>query len=43
WEFTTSAAAKELDRNSISVEINPEFCEIGKRRLAQTSPLNDFT
>jgi len=31
--FTTSASAKELDRNSISIEINPEFCEIGKERL----------
>ena len=33
--FTTSAAAKELDRNSISMEINPDFCKIGKKRLAR--------
>jgi len=33
--FTTSVAAKELDRNSISMEINPDFCKIGKKRLAR--------
>ncbi|MBU0907822.1 MAG: site-specific DNA-methyltransferase [Nanoarchaeota archaeon] len=40
--FTTSAVAKELDRHSISIEINPEFCKIGKERLGKTSPLKDF-
>jgi len=31
--FTTSVCAKELNRNSISIELNPEFCKIGKERL----------
>ena len=31
--FTTSAAAKELDRNSISMEIHEKFCKIGQYRL----------
>lgn len=31
--FTTSAAAKELGRNSISIEINPDYCKIGEDRL----------
>lgn len=31
--FTTAAAAKELDRKSISIEINPKFCKIGEDRL----------
>ncbi len=31
--FTVSAAAKELSRNSIGIEINPKFCKIGKERL----------
>ena len=33
--FTTSAVAKELNRHSISIEINPEYCRIGKERLSQ--------
>ena len=41
--FTTSATARKLNRNSISIEINPEFCEIGKKRLSQTHPLKDYT
>lgn len=40
--FTTSAAAKELNRNSISIDINPEFCKIGKERLSKISALKDF-
>lgn len=31
--FTTAVCAKELSRNSISIELNPVFCEIGKKRL----------
>lgn len=40
--FSISATAKELDRNSIGIEINPEFVKIGKERLAKMKPLNDF-
>jgi len=35
--FTTSVCAKELNRNSIGIELNPEFCEIGKERLNNIS------
>lgn len=31
--FSTSATAKKLDRNSISIEINEEYVKIGIRRL----------
>ncbi|MBI2451842.1 hypothetical protein HYV50_02055 [Candidatus Pacearchaeota archaeon] len=41
--FTTEVCAKEMDRHSISIEINPEFCKIGKERLNKTAPLKDFT
>jgi DNA modification methylase len=34
--FTVCAAAKELGRNSIGIEINPTYIRIGKKRLAQT-------
>jgi len=40
--FTTSAAAKELGRNSISIEINPEYCKIGEKRLNKITSLKDF-
>ena len=40
--FSTAAAAKELDRNSISIEINPKYCKIGTERLLNTNPLNAF-
>lgn len=40
--FSTSVAAKELNRNSISIEINPDYAEIGKKRLANTKPLEKF-
>ena len=32
--FSTSVAAKRLERNSISTEINPEYVKIGEERLA---------
>lgn len=44
--FSTAAAAKELNRNSISIEINPKYVEIGKKRLANIktiTPLTKFT
>ena len=40
--FTTSAVAKRLGRNSISMELNPKFCEIGKQRLSKITSLIDF-
>jgi len=40
--FTTSIVAKELDRNSIGIDINKEFCKIGEKRLMRTTPLKDF-
>jgi len=40
--FTTAVASKELDRNSISIEINPEFCKIGENRLKRAQPLKEF-
>jgi len=40
--FSTSAAAKELDRNSMGIDINPEYVKIGKERLAKTKPMEKF-
>lgn len=40
--FTTAAASKELNRKSISIEINPEFCKIGRERLRNLIPLTEF-
>lgn len=34
--FSTCVAAKELGRNSIGIEINPRYAEIGKARLEKT-------
>ena len=31
--FTTAVCAEELGRNSISIELEPNFCEIGRERL----------
>lgn len=40
--FSTSAAAKELNRNSIGIDINPKYVEIGRKRLAKIKPLENF-
>ena len=40
--FSTNAAAKELGRNSIGIDINPKYVEIGKKRLAKIKPLSEF-
>ena len=40
--FSTAVACKKLDRNSISMEIDKHYCEIGKERLKKTHPLKDF-
>jgi DNA modification methylase len=34
---TTLAVAKSLGRSSIGIELNPEYCEIARERLAQES------
>jgi len=33
--MTTAVVAKKLNRNWIMIEINPEYIEIGKKRLSQ--------
>ncbi len=40
--FSTAIACKRLDRNSISIEIDKKYCEIGKRRLQKTASLKNF-
>ena len=32
---TTAVAAKQLGRNFIGIEINPDYCKIAEERLAQ--------
>lgn len=40
--FTTSKVAKDLNRNSISIEINPDYWQnIGKKRLRYNQPSLD--
>ncbi|MBU2616968.1 MAG: site-specific DNA-methyltransferase [Nanoarchaeota archaeon] len=31
--FSTAHACKKLNRNSLNIELDPEYCEIGKQRL----------
>jgi DNA modification methylase len=40
--FSTCAAAKELNRNCIGIDINPKYVEIGKKRLEKIKPLERF-
>jgi len=40
--FSTCVAAKELGRNSIGIDINPKYIEIGKKRLANTAALSEY-
>lgn len=40
--FSTCAAAKELNRNSVGIDINPKYVEIGKKRLREIKPLHEF-
>lgn len=37
--FTTCLVAEQLRRDSIGIELSPEYCEIGRRRLAGDAPL----
>lgn len=36
---TTLVACKQLNRNGVGIEISPEYCEIAKRRLEQSTLL----
>lgn len=36
--FTTCVVAEEYGRNSIGIELNPDYIEIGKRRCAAATP-----
>ena len=38
WSGTTAIVARELGRNFIGIELNPEYCEMARRRVAQTTP-----
>ena len=40
--FSTNAAAKELGRNSIGIDINPGYVKIGKERLSKIRTLEKF-
>jgi len=40
--FSTCAVAKQLGRNSIGIEINPNFIRIGKQRLEKIQQLEKF-
>jgi DNA modification methylase len=35
---TTLFTAEQLERNSIGIELNPDYCEITKRRMATIEP-----
>lgn len=40
--FSTAHACKILDRNSISIDLDKDYCDIGKKRLQKLNTLNDF-
>ena len=40
--FSTCVASKELNRNSIGIDINLKYVEIGKQRLAKIKPLEIY-
>jgi len=40
--FSTNVAAKELGRNSIGIDINPKYVDIGEKRLAKIEPVREF-
>ena len=37
WSWTTAVACKELGRNFIGSELNPNYCEIAEKRLSDLS------
>ena len=40
WSWTTAVACKNLNRNFIGIEINPEYVEIAKNRLKEVDRIN---
>ena len=40
--FSTAHACKKLGRHSISIELDENYCRIGKERLGNINPLKDF-
>ena len=40
--FSTAHACKKLGRHSISIELDKNYCEIGKKRISNLNPLKDF-
>ena len=38
--FTTAAVSKRLKRNTISIDLNPDYYKIGLRRLGLTNVYN---
>ena len=40
--FSTCVSARKMGRNSIGIDINPRYVEIGKKRIANTAPLADY-
>lgn len=43
WSWTTAVACKELWRNFIGIEINPEYVEIAEQRLREVDMLKQKT
>jgi hypothetical protein len=37
--FTTCLVSERLQRNSIGIELNPTYCEMGRKRLAEDASL----
>ena len=40
---TTAAAAEELGRKWVGIELNPDYCEITKKRLARILAAPEFS
>lgn len=43
WSWTTAVACKELNRNYIGIEINPEYVELAEQRLKEVDRLKQQT
>ena len=40
--FSTAHGCKKLGRNSVSIELDKHYCDIGKKRISSINPLKDF-
>ena len=40
--FSTAVVCKQFGRNSVSIELNADYCSIGRRRLSKVDTLNNF-